>query len=673
MAAVVEGCLHSLSDFVAAVPAQPDAWDYQYEGRCPRTGSLYRLPRTALAKAVAQGLMETLVADPQALGEGKMYGVLLVQVPGQAVVESWAGPHPKSLSPRERDFEEDWFRPPSPPGRGAGGEGQSGGEGQILATVGVLKAFSGLWRGQAQRPGWVPPIPGREQIALLEAQTLDQLHRIKTHLHTLETLPERETYAQLAAEFDQQRQALNQRHRQRREQRAQQRQHLTTTLSGEELATALTALDQASRGDKAERRDFKQRQAAALDTLATTIQAADAEIRQLKRQRRALSQQLQTAMHTVYRLTNVAGDSLTLAEIQALAQPSGLPTGTGDCCTPKLLHYAAQNGWQPLALAEFWWGPPLGDRQSGQFYGACEERCQPILGFLLAGLSPRAVSFSADVSEALSEDLELPILYLDDWLVAVDKPAGLLSVPGRYGDRQDSVLSRLWLTLPEGDNLRPVHRLDQATSGVLLLARTADSHRHLSQQFAQRQVHKVYEALLEGHLIPNPNGETLIPNPTNRRGGVSPPTQGETLILNPTNRRGGVSPPTQIEGHQPRLSITQTSGWIDLPLGPDPQQPPRQRVDWLQGKPSQTYFEVLAQGDGVTRVQFILHTGRTHQLRVHAAHPQGLNAPILGDTLYGHAPRPEDTHQRLCLHAQALTLNHPQTQMRLTLSSQVPF
>ena len=581
----MDSCLHPLSDFVAAFPPQPDTWDYCYEGRCPRTGQIYSLPRTALAKAVAQGLMDVLATDPQALGEGKMYGVLLVQIPGQTVVESWAG-----------------------------GEGQLGGEG-----IAVLKAFSGLWRGQSQRAGWVPPIPGREQIALLEAQTLDQLHRIKTRLQHLKALPERDAYTHFAADFDQQRQALNQRHRQRREHRAQQRHHLTTTLSGEALVNALAQIDQASRCDKAERRALKQRQAEILNPLGEILRAANIEMQELKRQRRAMSQRLQTAMHMVYRLTNFAGDSLTLAEIQALEQPSGLPTGTGDCCAPKLLHYAAQQGLQPLALAEFWWGPPLGDRQSGQFYRACEERCQPILGFLLAGLSPRAVSFS----EHLSENLALPILYLDDWLVAVDKPAGLLSVPGRYGDRQDSVLSRLWLTLPEGDHLRPVHRLDQATSGVLLLARHADSHRYFSRQFAQRRVAKIYEALLEG-------------------------------------------------------TLSQANGWITLPRSPDPHQPPRQQVDWQQGKASQTYFEVITGEDappieGVTRVEMIPHTGRTHQLRVHAAHPQGLNAPILGDTLYGHAHSDGDRHQRLYLHAKFLTLPHPQTQTLLTISAQTPF
>ena len=612
----MKGCLYPLSAFVAAVPAQPDVWDYRYEGRCPRTGYDYHLPSTTLAKVAAQGLMDALATDPQALGEGKMYGVLLVKSPGLSAPE-WDSPHPKSLSHGERDFEEDRFRPPSPTGRGAGGEGQ------LERQIGVLKAFSGLWRGQAQRPGWVPPIPGREQVALQEAQTLDQLHRIKTRLHTLQTLPERETYARLGANFDQQRQALNQRHQQRREDRAQQRQHLIATLSGEALATALADLNQASRGDKAEKRDFKRNRAAALDALAATIQAADAERQTLKRQRRTLSQKLQADMHAAYRLTNFAGDSLTLADIQALEQSSGLPTGTGDCCAPKLLHYAAQHGLQPLALAEFWWGPPLGDRQSGHFYGACEERCQPILGFLLAGLSAgsvaRSVSGFVPASIPVPVNWDVPIVYRDNWLVVVDKPAGLLSVPGRYGDRQDSVLSRLRVALPDGDNLQPVHRLDQATSGILVLARTADSHRYLSQQFAQRQVKKVYEALLEGRL-------------------------------------------------------TQTSGWIGLPLSPDPHNSPRQRVDWHQGKPSQTYFDMLAQGDDLTRVEFIPHTGRTHQLRVHAAHPQGLNAPIRGDALYGQGQYSEEAEsQRLHLHAKALTILHPHHKTSLTFTAPVPF
>lgn len=550
----LDPCLQSLREFVAAPPARPDRWDYAYAGQCPRTGQIHTLPRTALSEAVARGLMAQLSQEPPA-HEGKMYGVLLVQTP---------------------------------------------------AELGVLKAFSGLIHGQATRPGWVPPIPGRDRIALQEATTLEQLNAIKTRLLTLQHLPERETYDQLVVDFAQRRANLNDIHRQRRQQRATQRQALHETLDGDELATAVAALDQASRGDKAELRSLKQAQTEALAPLAAQIAAADAEIQRLKRDRKALSQQLQAAMHAVYTLTNFAGESLALQDLRAA---SGLPTGTGDCCAPKLLHYAAQRRWQPIALAEFWWGPAQGDKQPGQFYGACEERCQPIMGFLLAGLS---------TPPEPTPPPEIPILYIDEFLVAVDKPAGLLSVPGRYGNSQESVLSRLRATFPDGEELRPVHRLDQDTSGLLLLARTAASHQSLSRQFEQRQVHKEYEAIVEG-------------------------------------------------------SVVSEAGLIDLPLWGDPRQRPRQVVDWQRGKPSQTRYEVLNRQAGCTRLKFMPITGRTHQLRLHAAHPQGLNAPIRGDHLYGNDHPNARSAERLHLHAKTLALIHPATQQPLHLEATVPF
>ena len=342
------------------------------------------------------------------------------------------------------------------------------------------------------------------------------------------------------------------------------------------------------------------------------IQAADAEAVALKRQRRDLSRQLQADMQAAYTLTNFAGAALSL---QALAPQGGLPTGTGDCCAPKLLHTAAQYGLKPLALAEFWWGPAQGDRHPGTFYGACVERCQPILGFLLAGLSARVLGGAGGGMGVGRGETALPILYQDDWIVVVDKPAGLLSVPGRYGDRQDSVLSRLRQGLPAGRFIQPVHRLDQDTSGVLVLALDAESHRRLGQQFEQRQVQKRYTAILQGQ-------------------------------------------------------VEQPSGLIDLPLWGDPAQRPYQCVHWQYGKPSQTRFEVLSQTDGGTRVAFYPLTGRTHQLRVHAAHPQGLNAPIRSDRLYGPSPDPD---QRLHLHAQRLQFTHPHSGGSLTLEAAVPF
>ncbi|MBE9140800.1 RluA family pseudouridine synthase [Nodosilinea sp. LEGE 07088] len=535
-----------------------DNIDYTYQGHCPRTGQHYTLPRTALAKAIARGLMAQLGTLP----EGKMFGVLLAMTPDGSMV--------------------------------------------------VLKAFSGLWQGQAVRAGWVLPLPGREQVVWQEARTLDQIRAIDAQLQALQELPDRTIYTQFQAQQTQERQTLNQRHRDRRQARAHQRQALANSLTGDALAQALAQLDQHSRGDKAERRRFKQRWRDRIAPLATTVQAADAAIAALKQQRRDCSRQLQADMHAAYTLTNFAGES---AAIQALAGQRNLPTGTGDCCAPKLLHAAAHHGLKPLAMAEFWWGPPQGDKQPGEFYGACAERCQPILGFLLSGLSAQVLGATpGDSVESRVSQPEIPILYQDDWLMAVEKPAGLLSVPGRYCDRQDSLLTRLQLSRPADSFLQPVHRLDQATSGVLVLALDAHSHRQLSDQFQHRRVQKTYQAIVAG-------------------------------------------------------PVSQPSGLIDLPLWGNPAERPHQRVHWQRGKPSQTRYKVLAVEKGLTRVALYPLTGRTHQLRVHAAHPQGLNAPIWGDRLYGQG-QPGD---RLHLHAQTLAFVHPQHQAELQIESAVPF
>ncbi len=564
--------LHPLETFLPGDrPALADGVDYYYQGICTRTGETYRLPRTLLAKAVAQGLMAQLGQTD--LAEGKMYGVLLVQT--------------------------------------------------AAGDIAVLKAFSGLWRGQDQWPGWVPPVPGRGQVALQEAHTLDRLNAIKDRLIALQQMSERNTYAKLQAAMAVERECLNQRHRDRKQTRDRQRQTLPETA----LTDFLHALDQESRADKAERRRFKQQWRDRCTPLETAIQVADAEIAALKQQRRELSRQLQTTMHAAYQLFNFAGESVAIAAL------GDLPTGTGACCAPKLLMAAAQQGLTPLAMAEFWWGPPQGDRQPGEFYGACVDRCQAIMGFLLGGLSARVLQAATPAtppielgllpttprqspphSEPSPPELEFTILYEDDWVIAIDKPAGLLSVPGRYSDRQDSLLTRLQWARPEANFLQPVHRLDQDTSGLLLLALDADPHRSLSQQFQRRQVQKTYQAIVTGIQIPK-------------------------------------------------------AGLIDLPLWGDPAQRPRQSVNWAQGKPSQTRYEVLGQEGEATRVAFYPITGRTHQLRVHAAHPQGLKAPIVGDRLYDYSP----PTQRLHLHAERLQFIHPQSGTAIDLKSAMPF
>ena len=526
---------------------------YWYAGKCPRTHRAHQLPRTAEAEAIAHTLMRQLATDPLYQREGKMYGVLLVET----------------------------------------AEGDRG----------VLKAFSGQLSGQSSVAGWVPPIPGRAQVALTEANTLKQLDDLKTRIIALKQLPERTQYEQREQSYADQLQALSKQHRQRKQARDRQRQVFQTELAGAELETQLERLVHQSQHDGMERRRLKRERDQALTPLQAAIAAADAQIRDLKRQRKSISQQLQAQMHAVYSLTNFSGETLSLHTLSS----HGLPTGTGDCAAPKLLHYAAVHGFRPLAMAEFWWGPASGDKQPGRFYGACVERCQPIMGFLLSGLSPTAIAPSP-ISDKIS------VLHEDEALLIVDKPSGLLSVPGRTIDLQDSVLSRLRCQRTDLPYLKTAHRLDKGTSGVLILAKMPDIHRALGQQFALQQVRKIYEAILS----------------------------------------------------QP---VSQQTGTIDLPLVPDSSDRPKQKVDWQHGKSCLTTFQVLVSGQ-TPRLRLFPHTGRTHQLRVHAAHPQGLNSPIRGDVLYGKGKEERD---RLCLHAKSIQFTHPQTQSILKIASPLPF
>ncbi|ALF52673.1 pseudouridine synthase [Nostoc piscinale CENA21] len=570
--------LSPISDFIDCHFAVNNlSFNYYYEGHCPQTGELLRLPRTALIEAIARGLMNYLDRDERYANEGKMYGVLLVELPS--------------------------------------GEQR------------VIKAFSGLLNSQSVVEGWVPPIPGREAVALSEAEALTKLEAIKQEIIALQQLPEQQQYEILSAEFAQQLQVMSDRHRECRYQRQAQRQILGETLTGEVFALALAELDEASRKDGIERRQLKRQRDAVLQPLQQLITAADTKIRELKQQRKTLSRQLQTEMHAAYSLMNFFGQSLTLQQLM----PDGLPTGTGDCCAPKLLHYAATHHLKPLAMAEFWWGKSSGDKVQGEFYEACAERCQPLMGFLLSGMKPNPPLTNVGCLQSCGKwdegdrgdkgdkedrgdkgDRGEKIIYQDEWLIAVNKPAGLLSVPGRYRDTQDSVLSRLRNLLADGMNLVPVHRLDQETSGILLIARDRHTHSHLSQQFQQRQVHKVYEAILAG-------------------------------------------------------AVTQNQGVIELPLWGNPQNRPYQQVDWQHGKPSITQFQVIAKEGEYTRVEFIPLTGRTHQLRVHAA--VGLGVVILGDRLYGC----NAGANRLHLHARELSFYHPLLAKTLHLQAKTPF
>ena len=320
-----------------------------------------------------------------------------------------------------------------------------------------------------------------------------------------------------------------------------------------------------------------------------------------------LSQELQTWLFHQYRLLNARGEVKDLVDIwqeyynrPKLLQKYPLPPGgTGDCCAPKLLQYAYQQGLNPLCMAEFWWGAATKTelRQHLNYYPACRGKCKPILTWMLQGLD-----VDPDPETLSLQQMELPVVYEDEWLLVVNKPSGLLSVPGRIG--QYSVETIMQERYPDS---MVVHRLDMGTSGLLIVAKTQDVYRALQEQFVKHQIRKKYLAVLEmNHSSFNIQHSTL-------------PAKGR----------------------------------ISLPLRPDPMNRPRQIVDLEHGKRAVTDYEFLS--DRV--VALWPQTGRTHQLRIHCAHPDGLGCPIVGDELYG----TRQQGQRLMLHAAELWFRHPVT------------
>jgi tRNA pseudouridine32 synthase / 23S rRNA pseudouridine746 synthase len=329
---------------------------------------------------------------------------------------------------------------------------------------------------------------------------------------------------------------------------------------------------------------------------------------ELDAQRAARSNALLSEIQSHYRFMSARGDSRTVRELFAPALPPG---GAGDCAAPKLLSWAYALGVTPIALAEFWWGAPPADggRRSGQFYPPCRGKCAPILRHMLDGLD---VAWSRSPGAAPHDEHAIRIVLEDAHVVVIEKASGLLSVPGRHAALRDSVLTRLRTWYPDATGPLLVHRLDLETSGLLLVARDLETFVSLQRQFASRTVHKTYAALVDGV----PRGDR---------------------------------------------------GVITLPLRVDVDDRPRQIHDPVHGKDAVTEWRVRSREPSRTRVAFTPRTGRTHQLRVHAAHPQGLDAPIVGDRLYG---RDDD---RLMLHAERLTFVHPATGRDTTVESPAPF
>lgn len=360
--------------------------------------------------------------------------------------------------------------------------------------------------------------------------------------------------------------------------------------------------------------------------LETEFEDYQENILRLKQLRKQLSDALQQWLFSQFRMLNQEGESKDLLEIfrdealkeypQAAIATSRIaalkmvpPAGSGECCEPKLLQYAYQHGYKPLQMAMFWWGesPKEEIRHHLQFYPACNGKCKPILHWMLPAstFEPEAVNLSIyNKVETLYEDREIAVIH---------KPEGLLSVPGKDA-AQPSVYALMRRKYPEATGPLIVHRLDMATSGVLLIAKTEFAYHRLQQAFLNHQIQKKYVAIISGKDIPE-------------------------------------------------------KGIISLPLLPDYLNRPRQIVNHEQGKEAITEYEILERIDGShLRIALYPKTGRTHQLRVHCAHQEGLNAPILGDPLYGN-----EKAARLHLHAEEITFEHPLTGKKITIKRKADF
>jgi tRNA pseudouridine32 synthase/23S rRNA pseudouridine746 synthase len=458
--------------------------------------------------------------------------------------------------------------------------------------VGFLAAFSGTLAGSNRHDYFVPPVYDLLQPDGTFRKEEAVITHINHHIHEQEHSPRLTALkAELQATVKQaQTELAAYKAGMKVAKAARDQRRQSNTLSPEEEATMIRE----SQYQKASLKRLQHRHKEQIDVLQTAIAELEAPIEAMKQERKERSAKLQQFLFSRFKVLNARGEEKDLSSLFADTVHHTPPAGAGECAAPKLLQYAYRQGWKPLAMAEFWWGnSPVNEvRHHGYYYPACKGKCEPILGHMLQGLEVDNLLLSPPTA-----DLHEPqVFYEDNSLLVVGKPAGMLSVPGK-GERQ-SLYHYLKKHRPEAEELMMVHRLDMDTSGLIVVAKSKQAYRHLQQQFKEHTVVKRYVALLKG-------------------------------------------------------TVTQNSGTISLPLCPDLLDRPRQQVNHQLGKPAVTRYEVLERTSQYICIAFYPITGRTHQLRVHASHPEGLGSPIIGDPLYG---QPAD---RLYLHAEYIEFTHP--------------
>ena len=491
--------------------------------------------------------------------------------------------------------------------------------------IGYLAAFSGNLAGKNLHPYFVPPVYDLLQPEGFFKIEEEQISAINIRIRELENsssyLGSKEKWK---IETEHAKAVLNQAKTELKMAKEAREIHRQSSpeLSEEEQASLIRE----SQYQKAEYKRLEKEWKKRLEELETEVRHFDIEIERLKTERKERSAALQRKLFEQFRMLNAQGEVKDLYTIFEQTVQKVPPAGAGECALPKLLQYAYLHQLKPLAMAEFWWGdsPKNEIRHHGYYYPSCKGKCKPILQHMLQGLE-------VDENPLLNpvhEEEELEIVFEDEWLLVVNKPAGMLSVPGKAEDR-DSVYHRLKKKYPEATGPMIVHRLDMATSGLLLVAKTKEVHQDLQAQFANRSIKKRYVAVLDGIVLPERTGNT---------------------------------------------------GRIELPLCLNPLDRPRQMVSSEHGKEAITEYQIISESERITsasentfnesnridesersinesrkytRIVFYPLTGRTHQLRVHAAHPEGLGCPILGDELYGKKA------DRLYLHAEYIEFRHP--------------
>lgn len=475
--------------------------------------------------------------------------------------------------------------------------------------IGFLSAFSGKMLGEKTPDLFVPNLFDTNPNGAFYLDGAKELNIMTKQIEELENNPQLlELQNIIEKEKSIVEQKINTLRLEKRTAKADRKQRRTigkTQLSSTDYTLLLDRLGKESIAKRNQIRDTENLLLAALEKKSAPLHVLEKEIADLRHARKEKSVHLQQALFSHYQFLNINGVKKNLHEI---FKDIPKPSGAGECAAPKLLQYAFMNNLQPIALTEFWWGisPASEVRRHRQHYHACMGKCKPILTHMLEGMD-------VDEDPMLinpARNMPLPILFEDDHVVVVNKPSGLLSTPGKF--IPDSVQTRMHKKYPQVEGAMIIHRLDMHTSGILLLTKNPAHHKFLQRQFVNRTIKKRYIALLEG----------------------------------------------VVEGD---------AGRIDLPLRTDYDNRPHQMICYERGRSAVTDWEVIERTATHTRVQFFPLTGRSHQLRVHAAHRLGLGCPIVGDDLYG------TKSERLCLHAERLEFYHPVSRERVIVEVKAGF